>query len=96
MRSYLTFQDQLGGINGDKCAALTPNEWANGYTLYAFKITDGRIGSGTTCSRSKANQGSCRLKITFSAGNAENIKVIVYSESFGQLEFNEYKQLTIT
>jgi len=51
MRSYLTFQDQLGGINGDKCAALTPNEWANGYTLYAFKITDGPIGSGTTSPR---------------------------------------------
>ena len=96
IRSYMTFQSQLGGLNGDTCVALTPNEWANGYTVYAFKVTDGPIGSGTGSPRSRANQGSCRLEITFSQGNAENIKVVVLSESFGQLEFDQYKQVTIT
>jgi len=96
MRSYMTFQEQLFGSKGDRCVALTPTEWANGYTLYPFKVTDGPIGNGTEAPRSRANQGSCRLDIEFSAGNAENIKLIVLSESFGLIEFNEFKQVIVS
>ena len=40
-------QRQLGFGNGDRCVHLTPTEWTNGYTIYAFKVTDCLIGSGT-------------------------------------------------
>ena len=39
-----TFVSQLNLHKSDISVALTPNEWANGYTLYAFKTTDGPIG----------------------------------------------------
>ena len=42
---YYTMQTQLGFGKGDKCVTLTPTEWATGYTIYAFKITDGPIGN---------------------------------------------------
>ena len=44
---YFTFQEQLGFDQGDRCVNLTPEEWANKFNLYSFKITDGPIGSGT-------------------------------------------------
>ena len=46
-KDYYTMLEQLECDSGDKCISLTPSEWANGYTLYAFKITDGPIRPGT-------------------------------------------------
>jgi len=42
-KDYLTFQEQLGYDVDDKCVILKPTEWASGYTLNTFKITDGPI-----------------------------------------------------
>ena len=47
IKDYMTFLEQLDCNCGDKCISLTLSEWAIGYTLYAFKITDGPIGPGT-------------------------------------------------
>ena len=35
-----TLLSQLNLHTGDKSVALTPEEWAKGYTLYAFNTTD--------------------------------------------------------
>ena len=58
---YMTFLEQLDCDSGDKCISLTPLEWATGYTLYAFKITDGPIGPGIYGPRSKSVMGPVRL-----------------------------------
>ena len=63
----ITFLSQLKLNKGDKCVALTPYEWANGYTLYAFQTTDGPIGSGAHAPRSAISTGKLRLSIGFSA-----------------------------
>ena len=47
IKAYMTFLQDLECDNGDESVSLTPSEWANGYTLYSFKITDGLIGPGT-------------------------------------------------
>jgi hypothetical protein len=95
-KAYQTFQEQLGFGKGNQCVSLTPHEWANGYTFYVFKVTDGPIGSGTEGPRSRAGKGNIRLDIAFSAGNAENIKVIVYSQSFGLVEIDEFKRVIVS
>ena len=59
--AYSTFLQELECDTGNKSVSLTPFEWANGYTLYAFKITDGPIGPGTYGPRSKSATGSARL-----------------------------------
>ena len=46
-KAYMTFLEELECNTGDKSVSLTPSEWANGKTLYAFKITDGLIRPGT-------------------------------------------------
>ena len=39
IKDYMTFLAELGYDTGDNCAQITPTEWANGYTLLAFKLT---------------------------------------------------------
>ena len=72
-----------------------PNEWANGYTLYAFKITDGPVGSGTKGPRSKSSSGSVRLEIGFVAAAAANIKMIVFYQMLGVLEFDQFRNVIV-
>ena len=76
--------------------SLTPYEWANGYTLYAFMITDGPVGSGTEGPRSKSTSGSVRLEIGFAAAAAANIKVIVFYKMLVVLEFDQFRNVIVT
>jgi hypothetical protein len=94
-KDYLTFQEQLGYDVDDKCVCLTPMEWANGYTFFTFKVTDGPIGSGTDGPRSKAAHGSIRLEITLKESKDFPIKVIVYSQALGVLKIDKFKNAIV-
>ena len=93
---YTTLLSQLKLNKGDKCLALTPEEWANGYTLYAFQVTDGPIGSGANSPRSAISTGKLRLSIGFSAANTTSIKVILLSQSVGFIDINHYHNVVAT
>ena len=93
--AYSTFLQKLECDTGDESISLTSSEWANGYTLYAFKITDGPIGSGTYGPRSKSTTESARLEVSFAAPVNENIKLIVYYQSFGRIEFDQFKAVFV-
>ena len=95
LKAYSTLLQELECDTGDKSISLTPSEWANGYTLYAFKITDIPIGSGTYGPRSKSTTGSARLEVSFAAPVSENIKVVVYYQSPGKLEFDQSKAVLV-
>ena len=92
-KDYMTFLSQLKLNKGDKSVALTPYEWANGYTLYAFQTTDGPIGSGAHSPRSAISTGKLRLSIGFSQANNTTIKVIVFSQSVGVIDINQFKNV---
>ena len=89
-------QRQLGFGKGDKCVILTPTEWTNGYTIYAFKVTDKPIGSGTEGPRSRLTTGSIRLEVGVSAPQNTNIKVIILSQNLGELEFDAFKNVVVS
>ena len=84
-KDYMTFLEQLDCDSGDKCISLTPSEWATGYTLYAFKITDGPIKPGTYGPRFKSATGLVRLEMSFAAAQNENIMVILLYQMLGRL-----------
>ena len=69
----MTFQEQLGFDKEDKCVNLTPVEWADEYSLFGFKITDGPICSGTEGPCSRFTTGFIRLEIGYSAVQNTNI-----------------------
>ena len=95
LKAYSMFLQKVECDTGDKSISLTPSESANGYTLYAFKITDGRIWSGTIGHRSKSTTGSAYLEVSFAARENENIKVIVYYQSPGSIEFYQFKAVFV-
>ena len=65
IKDYNTFLSQLNFHKGDKNVALTPEEWAIGYTLYAFKTTDRPIGPGAQTPRLCISSGKRRLSIGY-------------------------------
>ena len=91
----MKFLQELKSDTGDKIISLTPFELANGYTLYAFKISDGPIGSSTYGPRSKSTMGSARLEVSFAATVNENIKVILNYQMLGELEFDQFKAVIV-
>ena len=52
---------RLGFGNNNKCGDLTVTKPANGYTIFAFKVTDRQIGNGTEGRRSRLTTGSILL-----------------------------------
>ena len=91
----MTFLQELECDTGDKSVSLTPSEWANGYTLYAFKITGGPIRPGTYRPRSKAATGSARLEVSFATAVDENIKVILLYQMLGRIEFDRFNAVLV-
>ena len=90
IKDYMTFQEQLGFDQGDKAVQLTPAQWADGFTLYSFKVTDGPIGSGTYGPRSHAYSGSLNLEIEFKDATAKALKLIVMYQKFSILEIDQF------
>ena len=96
IKAYMQLQKQLGFDTGDKCAFITPEEWADGYTLFAFKLTDGPIGPGVAGPRSIAKGGNVRLELSFSQPTPENLKIILMYESPCILEVDNFNNVVLT
>ena len=96
-KNYMTFLKQLDCDSGVKCISLIllPSEWATGYTLYAFKITDCTIGPGTYNPRSKSATGSVSLEMLFAAAQNENIKVILLYQMLVRHEFDQFQNVIV-
>ena len=93
--AYMTFLQELECDTGDKSVSITPFEWANEYTLYAFKINEGPIRQGTYGPRSKFATGSARLEVSFVAALNKNIKVILLYQILGRLEFDRFNVVLV-
>ena len=85
----------MGYSKSPDCLAISPAEWATGFNLYVFKITDGPIGSGTESPRSRALTGTARLEIDFAAATVNVIKVVILSQSLGLIEIDEFSNVVV-
>ena len=94
--AYFTFQEQLGFGQGDRCVNISPEEWADGFNLYSFKITDGPIGSGTINPRSHWETGSARLKFDFETAPQGNLKLIIMYQMLGIYEIDRWKEFVVS
>ena len=65
IKAYSTFLQNLECDTGNKSVSHILSEWANKYTLYAFKIIDCPIGLRTYGPQSKSATGSERLEVLF-------------------------------
>ena len=90
--AYQTMLAHLGYDNGNNMIDLTPYEWANGYTIFAFKLTPGPIGLVRTPQRT----GTCNLEAKFRQATTYNVSLIVLAQFPGTIEIdrNGYPILT--
>ena len=95
-QAYFTFQEQLGFDQGDRCVNISPEEWADGFNLYSFKITDGPIGSGTVGPRSHSETGSARLEFDFETAPQGNLKLIIMYQMLGIFEIDRWKEIVVS
>ena len=91
IRSYFSVLEALRYDVGPTCWDLTPEEWANGYNIYAFKITPGPIGTVRPPSR----VGSARLELKFSTPTAGNINVLLLSQQGAEIQIDKYKNVLL-
>ena len=89
------FLHELECDTGDYSVSLTQSEWANGYMLYAFKITNGPIGPRTNGPWSKSVTGSARLEVSFAAAVYENIKVVLLYQKLGRIYFDRFNAVLV-
>ena len=81
--------EALGFDIGPNCWDLTPEECANGYNIYAFKMTTGPVGT----LRNPAPLGAARFAIKFSIETAENISVLLRSQHCAEIQIHKYKNI---
>ena len=75
---------------------ISPSEWADGFNLYSFKITDDPIGNGTLGPRLHSETGSARLKFDFETGPQGNIKLIIMYQMLGIFEIDRWKDIIVS
>ena len=95
IKAYSTFFQEFECDTGDKSVSLTLSVWANGYTFYTFKLTDGYIKLETYGPRSKSATISARLKVSFAAAVKENIEVVLLYQMLGKIEFDRFNAVII-
>ena len=96
IKDYWTFLSELGYDTGDKCAQISPIEWEFGYTLFAFRLTPGPIGSGVAGPRTHAKSGNARLELSFAQPTPNNIKIILMYQSPAVLEIDLFNNVVLT
>ena len=89
IRAYFGVLESLGFDIGPNCWDITPLEWANGYSIFAFKITAGPIGTVRTPSR----VGAVRLELKFTAATTANINVLLLAQQSAEIQVDKYKNI---
>ena len=75
---------------------ISPEEWADGFNLYSFKITDGLIGSITVGMRSHSETESARLEFDFETAPQGNLKLIIMYQMLGIFEIDRWKEIVVS
>ena len=72
----------------ERTLCITPQQWAAGYTFFAFKLFPNQSQSQPT--------GSLRLELRFANQTQHIVNIILLAESAGAIEIDKYKNILIT
>ena len=75
---------------------LTTEQYADGFNLYSFKITDRPIRNGTAGPRLHAERGSVRLEFDFKTAMVGNLKLIIMYQMLGIIEIDEFNNISVS
>jgi hypothetical protein len=93
MRAYLNTLASLGHDVDNQAIDITPEEFAEGFAIYGFKIAPGPVDGVV---HSLANSvGSISANLTFAAATTVNIDMIVLAETPAVLELDKLSAVTL-
>ena len=91
MRSYMHTMKTFKYYNTDDSNGLTPNEFANGYTIYAFDLTADSDIAATH--RQSHNSKNLRLDLTFESATTKTINVLLYAVYDSMVELTQQRDV---
>ena len=81
----------LNYYNTDDTNGLTPTQWANGYTMYAFDMTPDK---DVTVDCRQANLAkNLRLDLTFDSALKNTINVLIYVLTDSMIEITQLRDV---
>lgn len=89
---YLNLLSQLELDVGNSGLVISPEQWANTYNLYAFKLSPGSLNSGADA---PAVDAPIDLHLSFASSLTEALEVLVYSEKACYLEIDQNNRATV-
>ena len=91
LRDYIHTMRAFDYYNTDQTNGLTPNEWANDFTVYAFDLTADK-DVGTHCLQANLTK-NLRLEVNFGANLANTINVLIYAVTDSQVEITQLRDV---
>lgn len=91
LRSYMQTMRTFDYPNTDDTNGLTPHEFANGYTIYAFDLTADKELNGTH--RQAITSKNLRLELSFSAAIKSTINVLLYAAYDSSIEITQLRDV---
>ena len=91
LRSYVQTMRALNYYNTDDTNGITPSQWANGYTIYAFDLTSNKDVS-TNCLQANLSR-NLRLELSFEKALASTINVLIYAVTDSMIEITQLRDV---
>lgn len=91
LRDYIHTMRGFDYYNSDQTNGLTPAEWANDFTVYAFDMTADKDVS-TSCLQSNLAR-NLRLELNFSKNLTQTINVLIYAITDSQVEITQLRDV---
>ena len=91
LRSYMQTMSTFKYLNTDDTNGLTPAEFANGYTIYAFDLT--ADNSMNAEHRQAITTKNLRLELFFDKATKETINVLLYAVYDSSIEITQLRDV---
>ena len=91
LRSYMQLMRTFDYLNTDDTNGLTPDEFGNGYTIYAFDLTSDKQVTATH--RQPITTRNLRLELTFEKDTPTTINVLLYAVYDSMIEITQLRDV---
>ena len=91
IKEYYKVLEALNYDIGTNCLDRTPEEWAAGFKIWAFKITPGPLGAV----RSIPRVGTVRIEMKFAAATDKIYNMLLLSSRPAELQIDKFTNVNM-
>ena len=91
IKEYYKVLEALNYDIGPNCWNITPEEWAAGFNIWAFKFTPGPLGAV----RSIPRVGNIRIEMKFAVETNKIYNMLLFSSRAAELQIDKFRKVTV-